>query len=579
MKLTNFIFFYDTPLIDFSNTIHFSSNAQRDNFFLVENHFSTLEFSAGFNFVRDRQTISINFPYEKCQGINYCTFLNGFDNKRYYAFVMKQEYINDKATKMYLLIDTLMTFTQGKILETLKNVKISRMHYKKADYEKNLYALRNNMDILKCTDKQYIRTDVKYFKDFYTVFTAAVDITADPGSEKDPKLKTSTGSTYDKLPSPLNLYLVETKDFPKLVKAFSKYPWIAQNFKENFMIPKELIDSKDMETVSGVKGDNPPTVKRLTDNGKSQNIQLDALSLSFSDLMKLFNLDENEDKHLLRNEYTTTEIYSYNGQEIFIDNGKIPTSGKMNLWCFNTVGYFNEFVFFYKNYLEAKNSKTGTGVLDGGQFLNNAIVFDSFNELPMLIDNYKLSKANNAHQRQLAESKLVSNRINNVFDSSADKQDRFYNAASLLSNLSPSDMFGKFSDEYEFYRTQKAEFADLAISSPTITAQNDSNSFQISNDIYGLTKQHATITDSEWEKVKRYYKMMGYEVEDYYLPAVESMTVANYLQFSGNWQLNGIDTGFNEMLKAQLENGVRFWHNNGSDNPMNQNIMNNKMKG
>ena len=174
----------------------------------------------------------------------------------------------------------------------------------------------------------------------------------------------------------------------------------------------------------------------------------------------------------------------------------------------------------------------------------------------------------------------MSGRIKTVFDKDSSLQDRFYNAASLLTNLSPSNLLGKFNDEYEFYRQQKAEQADLALQSPTITAQTNGNGFQISNDIFGLTLKFSAPNQKEWEKVKKYYKLFGYQIdeENKSLSKVDSMTIANYLQFSGNWTLKGVDNALIEQMKPQFENGVRFWHDNGTANPMNQNILNNKMR-
>ena len=68
----------------------------------------------------------------------------------------------------------------------------------------------------------------------------------------------------------------------------------------------------------------------------------------------------------------------------------------------------------------------------------------------------------------------------------ADLKDRFMNGASLISGFSLSNLFGKFTDEYEYYRTKKAEEADL-VEAPTMTAQSHGNSpnVQIANN-FGL---------------------------------------------------------------------------------------------
>ena len=60
MKLTNFRFFKNTPLIDFQNTIHFKSNSERDTFFLEGGHYAELEIQdVNFNYIRDKSSIKL----------------------------------------------------------------------------------------------------------------------------------------------------------------------------------------------------------------------------------------------------------------------------------------------------------------------------------------------------------------------------------------------------------------------------------------------------------------------------------------------------------------------------------------
>src|SRR5699024_6455368 len=167
----------------------------------------------------------------------------------------------------------------------------------------------------------------------------------------------------------------------------------------------------------------------------------------------------------------------------------------------------------------------------------------------------------------------------NVMDPNADLKDRFFNGASLISNLSPSNLFGKFNDEYEYYRTQKAEQADLALETPTITSQTTGNSFNIANKMLGIHFKYSKPSKSEMDKIKKYYKLFGYELNDQSasLDRLNSMSICNYVQFSGSWTIPHADVSIIEMMKAQFENGVRLWHNNNTANPMTQNVLNNKM--
>src|SRR5699024_4069138 len=127
MNLTQFTFFKNTPLIEFQNTIHFSSNTERDNFFLKGNHYETLNLTSNrFNWIRDMSSVVLDVSYNDMRVVNYCTFKSDFEDVRYYAYVVEYEYVNTNATRVNLLIDGIMTFKQGNVLETLPNLKLNR---------------------------------------------------------------------------------------------------------------------------------------------------------------------------------------------------------------------------------------------------------------------------------------------------------------------------------------------------------------------------------------------------------------------------------------------------------------------
>ena len=580
MNLTDFVFFKNTPLIDFQNTIHFNSNSERDQHFLNGGHYPTIKFGGvRFNFIRDRSTIRINVKYEDMLGVNYCTFKSDFEDIRYYAYVIEYKYINDNTIEVHLLIDGIMTFTQGSVLERLPNLDIQRQHLSKSNYNKNIWELKNNDDILKTNTKHYFKTEKVIFRELIVLISSSVNLKDDFGDQDNPNMKTSNGKTFDRITSPLNLYVCDLNDFNRLMKSLEAYPWISQNIKSMSLIPKVFMED-NLKKVTFDSNDSLSHVDYLyTISGIKTNkteILADLIPVSYTPdkLMELFGLDKVEDRHLLRNEYTTTELYNYSGGALLVDNGQLNLDTGLSYMVDIVTGYHNEMKLYIDRYRVEKGVQKGS-------YLNDSLTFDTFDDMPMLIDTFGLSMAKTANQRQLTESKLLTNQVSSLTDSSANLKDRFMNAASLASNLSPSNLFGKFTDEYDYYRQQKAEHADMALETPSISEQTTGNSFNIANDNFGIHIKYSKPTQSELDKIKKYYKLFGYQVNDKssFLDPVNSMTICNYLQFRGSWYIRDIDVSINEMMKAQFENGVRFWHANGSPNPMTQNSLNNKMRG
>lgn len=573
MKLTDFTFYYNTPFTDFSNTILFDNNAQRDNFFDTE--FRKLTFSnMRFNFIRDRGTIRISTSYQDIAGINYCKFISDFEpNMTFYAYVMDYKYINDMTTEITLLIDVIMTYCQGNVLESFSNLSVTRKHLKRKEYNDRIYELKNNDDVLKSYTKRYTNTDQLIFKDLDILMQVSCSLSADFGDVDDPKIVTSDGITFDKISSPVNLYVVKRQYFNELMEKLSPYAWITQNIRSVSLVPSIFLENKT-ETVNP-KSFNFLHLEKLRDGDTTEinmfDSQLIALSKSINDLYDLFGLDRNEDKHLLRNEYTTSEIYTFNGDELFIDNGLLSDYHGLYFRSVYVMGYHNEVGIYIEGYRAEDNDK--------GSFLNDAIFIKNFDDIPIMIDNYNLSLSKSANQRQLAESKLASSKLSNIADSGADPKERFADAMSLTSNLSPMNLFGKFVDEQDFYKQQQAEQKDMALSNDTVTGESHNNSLAIARDFFGITLKHAQPNKKEWNKIKTYYKMFGYHVNDENATInPRTMTICDYVQFSGQFMIENADISLNEMLKAQFENGVRFWHYNGLSEPMKQDILQNKIR-
>lgn len=580
MKKTSFRFFKDTPLIDFQNTIHFSSNAERDAFFLEGSHYAELSIGVDdFNFIRDRSTIVLDVDYDDMRGVNYCTFKSDFENVRYYAYVVNYEYLAPRVVRVNLLVDPIMTYTQGNVLEQIPNLNIERQHLKLSNYNANIWELKNNDDILKCHTKSYFHTDRILFDDLLVLITASVDLQTDFGDVDDPKMKTSSGTTFDKITSPLNLYACDLDKFNQLMAKLSAYPWISQNIRSMHLIPRLFMENNlsQMIFTSAQSLDGVDYLYRVT-GGATNKAALTAevmdKSYTMDETLELFGLDPVQEKHLLRNEYTTTELYNYAGGQLFIDNGQLNGLRGLSYQVDLITGYKNEMKIYVDNY------RNGTAPsFKGGSYVNDSLVIDQFDDIPMLIDTFNLALSKSANQRALAESKLVMNRIDSFTDPNASLKDRFFNAASLISNISLSNMFGKFTDEYEFYRTQQAEQADLALETPTITQQTNGNSFNIANDMFGIHFKYSRPTISELNKVRTYYKLFGYAVREQSgtLDRVDSMSICNFVQFTGSWTIPGADVALIEMMKAQFANGVRLWHNNGTRNPMSQDVLTNVM--
>ena len=187
------------------------------------------------------------------------------------------------------MIDPVMTYTQGRILETLTNITVLREHLTYDDYEKYLPQLKTNDDILNVTTKKYVKQDVMAYDDFYLLFYSTVDLKKPFGSVNDPTFSTSTGTTYDNLTSPVNIYIVEEITFKTLMITLQDYPWVTQNFTNIVKIPKVFINESDLEEITlSVKEDYDGLYTLKKGHSKTQIDE--SLSKTKEELYEIFNI-------------------------------------------------------------------------------------------------------------------------------------------------------------------------------------------------------------------------------------------------------------------------------------------------
>lgn len=590
-KATTFTFYKNTPLTDLENTIHFKSNSERDTFF--ENHYdkTAVSQSMAFNYVRDRGTIVININYQSTYGINYCSWKTDGDPVTHYAFVTDIEYLNDTAVKFYLVEDGIMTYLQGDFARNLQinNVVVNRQHLGQSSYNRYLETLRTNSDILNTNSQRYVQTLFWNFSELVVIFQSSVNLEKNFGSADDPKMTSSTGLVYDNIASPVSLYYVEYDKWQQFITKLTNYPWITQNFQKILLIPKMAVDSRDLILCqSNTKNLAFGELYRFANNKTSQDMEVQLLTKTTEAMCQTFgivpNIENNNYEwflHLLRSQYCNIELTTFNGQQLPIQPEFLDIETGVQIVEKNVIGFSNEIKLYPKKYKErGEGGWTQNHKEMAGASLDYSLSINQFDDVPILIDNYRLSLAQSSHQRNLAESKLLSNRINNIITGSSGGgvASRIMDVISLASNANPASLVSGITNEYEFYRTQKAEFDDKKITSPTVTSGTGSNNFLIGKKYFGCFLRFSCINSNDMEFVKKYHALFGFEFnKNMNLESVESMPVVNFVKFSGNWNVPNIDTKIFSLIKAQLENGVKFWHNQNVDNPFKNDLVKNQI--
>ena len=564
MKLTQFTLYKNTLFTDMQNTVHFNSNNERDQFFNTEFTGENVKtFETNFNFRRDMGTLKVPELFENLMGFNYCKFVNGFDNKVYYAYIVSMKYLNDNTTQLDIVIDTVMTYTQGNILENLQNVEVIRQHLPQTIMNNRMDYLRNNSDTLQTSSMMFVDSTLLggavVFSDFYYIIQSAVVLDGDIaqfGNEDAPKMRTANGSTFDGVSTPINLYLCSGELLTEWTSKMSNYPWIMQNVKTIIKIPSILIDTSKLETktCAGV------TMWRLAYKKESEKLVL-PFQINEKRLREFLGLRSNE-TYLLRDNVINCYLTDFRGNQLNFETGKIGRENNIVLSC--VFGVTNEIDVYSENYGERD-----TSIKKHGFYRDNQMTITQFDNVPVMIDNYTLNKANTAYSRQLENSRQLSGRMGAITGKDSSLQDRLFNAVSVYSNVfsgglmsAPAKAAGLFSNEYEYYRDQKAQFNQWKITPPTVSEGSYSNSNLIKTNDYGIWLKVSRINDDELNNLRSYFGKFGFEAmsNDNRIYDVNSWTSCNWVQFRGNYVIPDIDRELFDVLKTIFEGGVRLFH-------------------
>jgi hypothetical protein len=600
MNLTRFKFFKNTPLNDFENTIHFTDNQARDDFFDSGVYISlSVITTPAFNFVKDRQTIQINYPYLSMTDVNYCYWETDADSvKRYYAKVVEFEYINDECTRVHFVIDGIMTFLQGDFTSNLVNFFVERQHYSKINYNNNIERIRKNNDILQTYTLNSTNVAFMPFGDLQVVFESSADLSKPLGTTQDPKMSTSKGQIYDGVIGATSLYTCAYTDFQALMDAISNFPWISQNFSNIKAVPKAFLNLTNLTpVVASAPNDWGGVLFQFPNNAMSTTGNVNTsisntLTMSTENIYKTFGLSDTK-PHLLRSPYETIEMMSYNGQSVPVDIAKLPNANNnkegadgLMLTCMLITGYDTKcyvFPMYYNQFYEEPNtSDTLLKSRVTGNGLNNALIFQTFDNVPILIDNYKLQLAKTQHSRTLDMNRQAGGRVSNALTGSANTgaYGRIMDAVSVGSDMTNiKSAISANTSQYEWFRSQKAQIADMALTSPTITQQTDDNFFQIANGIFGVFIKYSRINDSELSKADRYYSLFGFDCSDSeFVDSIESMSIVNFLKGNGNITIQNCENSILQVIKTQIQEGVKFWHSDGKTaNPFEQDVTKNEI--
>lgn len=561
-----FEFWKNTKFVDMQNTLHFDSNEERDKWFSLlgqgdKENFITSE--VPFNFRRDRGNVRVPITMDELQGFNYGRFLNGWDKRIYYFFIGGMSYLNDNTTQVEIVIDVVMTYTQGNVLQNLAGIDVKRQHLTSDTRDYLMENLRSNDDVLPVNTLKYVKSREAIFKKFKVIVESSVSLDESTwGSDDSPKMKTSGGMHINYDVGMSDLYVYDETEWSNFTTKLKDYPWIAQNIKSATIVPADMLN--------GIPIDENNAINMSGNQDKNDFIDFNSfLSLDIDKLRKWVGIksDGSED-YLIRDNLMTFELTDYRNHTVPIKPSNVDLTEGIVIGSKQNVGY-NNVIEIYHARDDARRADDGLWY-SHGNWLNNVLRLDNFDNAPLMIDNGKLAKANSAYSRANTNQDTFSGRINRIMDGSNSTNDRVMSAFSIYSDVFSGGLLGSvakgaglFKDEYNYYRDQKAQFKQWGITPPTVTDGSYNNSILKMANAYGVFLNVSVASKADMDKMRRYYGDYGFDTNGIstQLDDINSMTICNWVQFDGHWTIPNVDSNFVIQLQSIFSAGVRLFHN------------------
>lgn len=119
---------------DSEHTIDFDNAEQQQNYFnsKIDRTLLNTDENADFTYIREQQAIAVPFNIDALFGVNYLMYNN--DNKWYYAYIIRKEFVSVETTKLHIKLDIYQTFMFDFELD---ECFVEREHQDRWDADKN----------------------------------------------------------------------------------------------------------------------------------------------------------------------------------------------------------------------------------------------------------------------------------------------------------------------------------------------------------------------------------------------------------------------------------------------------------
>lgn len=391
--------------MDYRDIVHFANKAALDTY--IDAHSGPGYNIPNVSYAKPGQPIRINMPFNRVYKWNYVRATNpaqplgaGVDAEAsFYYFITDIKYINPSVTEIQVQLDVWQTFSRD---VSFGQCFIERGHIGIAnsqnfdDYGRTWLTVPEGLDI----GNEYIISDVYEhelvnindevldLEDLYgIVVCSTTSLNGDFGTIDNPKLKTGSGSLFERLPNGCEIYYFDEPASYLLWMGYMKdFPWVTQGILSITVVPRitggVLPGSFSPKNFGKLVGD--PTWDESIKMYTLTNVYtLPTQSIIMSENFRADFAVNSRYSHLkkfLTYPYSLIELTTFSGNPLILKPECINTFGLVIERMTHLAPPNPRIIFYPKGY----NAPAGNTDIHGGEFLNMMTgIFD----LPMFAIN------------------------------------------------------------------------------------------------------------------------------------------------------------------------------------------------
>lgn len=569
---------------DYKHTRWFTSRTQQDSFFSTQDQVYTMndvKFTGSNANRGNTPYITVSAPYETMYNVNYMSFDNkSYENKRFFAFVTKIEWISPKATRLYFQIDVIQSWM---FQIEMQPSYVVREHTR--EYNADGTPVKNTIDEGLDYGTEYDTVHGFYYQPMEGLQWLVIQATREIHDKDDGDQEINP--QFIGAPQPLVTYLVpidrETSArFPDVTISYIEDRVGRQEFKFTHTVEdilKELYKNDNsvnaivnlyvtenigLPVISVTKTVNAYTVTFNTGTtGKREMIgdfsifrltRTPAFAYFSSPTYDIYGaLTKPPESKLLMSPYTKLVMDDYRGSRQELQVEHLP-NGKLTLLAKGSLGSGSKISYAPKDY--NLNSDFDS--------MEYALMSDNTNDLPIINDYTSAYMQGNANSLR---NKLDSTAFNGLTSTVGSLINGVGSAGRqqinpLGAGQAVNDLVGTAGNAVLSIQSIDAKMKDINNIPAQLGKMGGNISYSFGNRYLGVRMLVKQIKPEYYRKLQDFFKCFGYKVNRVKVPNLTTRTSFNYVQTESCNIKGKIPNEDLNTLKSIFDNGVTLWHIN-----------------